>query len=121
AKDREPGGLAQFLFQPIPESGKPSELVVVFLRSDRLPVGNVSAYHADRAGTVADARGDDPLLVIGKGRHAGSDLAQSTLRQDRHAVVGLLPGPRAAITCCLDLQDRKPVVLELGLLQANDV
>src|SRR5712692_6829485 len=107
---------SKFFVKPASESREPLELVFVFFRVDGLTVGYIRADNTERALAIPHGRGDDALLFVGKCRHCRCNLGERSPRQDGDAVVGLLPGPRAAVPGSFDFLERELGVLELDLL-----
>jgi hypothetical protein len=102
---------------PPGESIQPFELVNVLVAADRLPVGDVRADDADSA----DCGSKEALLSVRVQRVAVDDIGWAFLRQQGHAVVGLLSGKNDVIARSLDFLRREMRIIELRFLQTNDV
>ena len=107
----------QFLRYPGAQRVQPAHLVGELVATRSLPVGEVAANHA-HAGHRAR---DHARLLVGKARDVAHGVGSVHARQQRHAVVGLLPEPLRPVARRLDLRGRELVVRELGLLQHDGV
>jgi len=108
----------QLAFQHPARSLQPAQLVGELLGAHGLAVDHVEI---DDAHTVHGGR-DHPLLRIVEARDPGLHVLQRVpARQDRDAVVGLLPGKDAAVAVACEHVVGEAQVLELGFLQRDHV
>src|SRR5207244_8654783 len=94
----------------------PGELVAILFRIDDLSLRHIGADDA----STGDGRGDQALLFVDEVIDARDDVddVESLAREDRDAVVCLLPGVEGLIASGVEWRGRKFGVLELRFLQA---
>ena len=112
------GGRASSPAQPVGERGAATAACT---RTSRVPTawpfGHVRGDHAH----VADGRREHALLRVLEAGDSGRTSRRAAAREDRDAVIGLLPEHARLVARRLELGVRELVVLELELLQADDV
>ncbi len=88
---------------------------MVFVGIDFLPIRHIDAHHA----LAVDGGSQNAFLLVFVVGNADLHLAGRAAAENRHAVVGFLPGKHAVVTGCLQSLLREVMVLQFGFLQAQ--
>ena len=121
AQQHQPGAARELGGQPLTQRCQPRHLVGELVGVRRLAVDEIAVDHTHIARRRGQRSGNHAGLLIRKSRDVLHHIGHRRPGQQRDAVVGFLPQHRAVITGSLQGFERKLVVAELELLQAQDV
>jgi hypothetical protein len=107
--------------QPLAQCAEPDDLALVELASDRAPVRDVGARHRDAAALRGEQAGVAFIGIVETVAEAEGRIVDADARQDRDAVPLPLAVVHRFVAECAELQLRKGLVGEFGLLQTEHV